>query len=65
MSISEERSNNRKKFIADFCRMANHNYESLGNVEKAYLELAISECMDAAIKYKDKLDIDYDNGYIL
>jgi hypothetical protein len=59
--------NARKEFISTFsklfCDMMSKDYEKLHAVDKAYLELAISQCMDAAIEFKDVLDTGYVTGY--
>lgn len=57
----------RKEFIETFsklvCDMLSKDYQELHAVDKAYLELAISQCMDAAIEFKDVLDTGYITGY--
>lgn len=57
----------RKEFIETFsklfCDMLSKDYQKLHAVDKAYLELAISQCMDAAIEFKDVLDTGYITGY--
>lgn len=59
--------NTRKEFIETFsklvCGMLSKEYSKLNGVDKAYLELAISQCMDAAIEFKDVLDTGYVTGY--
>lgn len=59
--------NARKEFIETFsklvCNMLSKDYSKLNGVDKAYLELAISQCMDAAIEFKDVLDTGYITGY--
>lgn len=59
--------NTRKEFIETFsklvCVMLSKEYSKLNGVDKAYLELAISQCMDAAIEFKDVLDTGYVTGY--
>lgn len=59
--------NSRKEFIETFsklvCDMLSKDYKTLNGVDKAYLELAVSQCMDAAIEFKDVLDVGYTTGY--
>lgn len=59
--------NARKEFIETFsklvCDMLSKEYSKLNGVDKAYLELAVSQCMDAAIEFKDLLDTGYITGY--
>lgn len=57
----------RKEFIETFsklvCDMLSKDHRTLNGVDKAYLELAVSQCMDAAIEFKDVLDAGYITGY--
>lgn len=59
--------NARKEFVETFskliCGVSSKDYATLNGVDKAYLELAISQCMDAAIEFKDVLDVGYITGY--
>lgn len=56
----------RKIFIEDWThailRVTNISPDG---ITKAYVELAVSQIMDASLKHKKHLDIDYDCGYEL
>lgn len=56
---------NRKKFIEDWADIISKQAGVDDPIIKTYIALAVSQCMDSAILYKDKLDIGYEDGYIL
>ena len=60
----EEKKKYRAKFIKDFA-LAAKGGAFTDNVDQALFELAISKCMDAAIQYKDKLDLEVIEEYNL
>ena len=65
----KEKTPARKKFIKDWARtiarQCGVDIEKEPEATQAYIELSVSQCMDSALFHKDKLDVGYDDGYVL
>ncbi len=61
----EQKHKYRKQFIDDFANSAVAQRSGADVVERAYIRLIISKCMDAAIQHRGKLDLNVDDGYEL
>lgn len=59
----------RQKFIKDWSKtiaaQCGVDIDKTNPVAYAYITLAVSQCMDAAIQYASKLDAKVDDGYKL
>jgi hypothetical protein len=55
----------RKEFIKMFADVIAGERSGVDALQRAYIELAISQCMDAAIFHREKLDLGIDEGFVL
>lgn len=67
--MSKGKDKARRKFVEDWsqtiCAQAGVDFDHLNPAATAYVELAVAQCMDAAIQHRNKLDIGADDGYVL